>query len=449
MQATSKQAESSEPSQQQFGRTAGRGFSWMSASLILGKVFLFFAQIVLGWILTKEEFGVLAIVAAVAGCIKIFHDGGVPQVLVQRGNKEFQRLQGSAFWISFSFSLLGGLALAAAAPAVARFYGDDRLVALLWVLASTLPLGSPASLLRAKMQIDLRFDLISIMALGKFAIRSLGMILLAWLGYGVMCFVIPLVAIALFELVFNYCATRETPWFRAPAFRNWPALIRDAYWVVLATLFKGVARNGDYLVLGRMLPKAIVGPYYLAYLFTTQLTGLIALNLKLVLFPIMTRLVEQPERQVSAIVRTIRLLILVAAPSSMLIALTIEPFQRLILPERWADAVPLMQIFAVVSPFLIFTDVSHAAITSRGQFRFSALLTLIEAIWFIACSWLAVTIAGSNITLVAVWIFGLQITYALVANALVLRTIGVSPREFLASFLPHWLVALAAAGIAI
>ncbi len=442
-------ADPASASNESLARATGRGFSWMSLSLILGKIVIFFAQIVLGWILTKEEFGVLAMVAAVAGCIRIFQDAGVPQLLVQRGNSEYQRLQGPAFWLGFLISLLGGIALAVAAPAVARFYDDDRLVALLWVLAATLPLGSPAALLRAKLQIDLRFHMISIMALGKFVIRAVGMIILAWLGYGVMCFVIPLVAVALWELLFTYLATKETPWLRTPALRHWPSIIHDAYWIVFATVCKGIARNGDYLVLGRMLPKAIVGPYYLAYLLTTQITGLIALNLRLVLFPIMTKLADQPARQANAIVRTIHLLMLVAAPASMLLAVTIEPFQSLILPEKWADAVPLMQIFSVVSPFLIFADISHAAIISRGRFRLSALLTFCEAIWFLTSSWLAVAVNGTNITLVAIWIFGLQIVYSLVVNALILRSLGIAPREFLASFIPQWLVALAAAGIAL
>ena len=116
MQPHSNEAELSEPSPQQFGRDAGSGFSWMTLSLLLGKVLIFLAQVVLARVLTKEEFGVLAIVAAVAACIKIFHDGGVPQVIVQRGSDEFERLQGAAFWICLSISLFAGVVLGFTVP---------------------------------------------------------------------------------------------------------------------------------------------------------------------------------------------------------------------------------------------------------------------------------------------------------------------------------------------
>jgi len=446
MQTNPQDAESSEPGRQRFGRAAGRGFSWMSLSLLLGKVFIFSAQIVLGWILTHEEFGVLMIVAGVAACIQIFHDGGVPQVIVQRGSDAFERLQGAAFWICLGVSLFAGVVLGAVAPVIAEYYDDERLVSLLRVLAITLPLAAPAAMLRAKLQIDLRFRTISFMAVGKFAVRSIGMIVLAWLGYGVMCFVIPLVFVAVFEFVFTFLATRATPWMHPPRFAHWPALVRDSYWVVCAAVFKGLARNGDYLVLGRMLPIALVGPYFFAYLWTTQITGLLALNLRHVLFPVMTKMVGDPARQASAIVRTIRLLILVAAPASMLIVVTIRPLESLIWHGKWVVAVPLMQIFALVSPILIFTDISHAALTALGRFRLSACLTLAEAIWLLASAWFAAVVAGNNIIGVAIWIIGLRIAYTLVVNALVLGTFGITVRQYLAAFLPQWLVALTAAG---
>ncbi len=418
----------------------------MSASLLLGKIFIFVAQVVLAWILTKEEIGVLAIIASVMACIKVFHDGGVPQVLVQRGNAEYQRLQGAAFWISLTISLLAGLVLAASAPLIAHFYGDERLVSLLRVLAVTLPLGTPATLLRAKLQIDLRFHLISIMAIGRFAIRSVGMIVLAWLGYGVMCFVIPMLFVAVFEGIFTFLATRATPWFCRPNVRQWPSILRDSYWVVFAAIFKGVARNGDNLVLGLMIPKAVIAPYFFACQWTTQIAGLIALNLRHVLFPIMTKLADQPVRQANAVVRTIRLLILVAAPASVLIAVISRPLETLFLHNKWTEMVPLVQVFALVSPLMILTDISHATITSRGHFRMSAWLTLVEAIWLVGTTWMAVTLADTNITEVAMWVAGLRTAYILLVNALILKTVGISPRRFVASFLPQWILALAVAG---
>ena len=449
MQANSKDAESPEPSQQQFGRAAGRGISWMSLSLAIGKIFIFLAQVVLGWILTEEDFGVLAIVSAVIVFVKIFHDGGVSVVLVQRGEAAFERLQGAGFWLALTISSLAAIALALISPWIASAYQDDRLVNLLCVLALTLPLGSPIATFRARLQLDLRFRVISIISAGSFTVRSLGMIVLALSGFGVMSFVIPMLFAALFESLATFLAAQIHPWREPVRLNEWLSLLKDSKWVVFATTCRGLARNGDYLVLGLLLPKALVGLYFFGYQLTTQITFLIALNLRHVLFPVMTRLANEPDRQSKAIMRTIQMLMLVAAPASMLIATVIRPVEELIWRLKWVDAVPLMQLFAIVSPMLFLTEVVQAALNSRGQFRRSGLLILAEGLWLMGSAWLAVTLAGNrSITIVALWIFGMQVIYALVISAWVLHSFQIRPTEFLRLFLPQWTVSLIAVGAA-
>ena len=443
-------SEPTQPQSKSLGRAASRGFSWMSLSLAVGKVCIFLAQIVLGWILTHEEFGLFAIAATVIALIKIFQDGGVPLVLVQRGEAEFDRLQGAMFWLTMSISTAAGIVLALTSPWIAEIYGDRRLMPMLWVLAATLPLGAPGNMLRARLQLDLRFRAIATISTVQFAVRSLGMIVLALRGFGAMSFVLPLIAVAIVSDVMTYWYTRSKPWHYPVLFQEWPALLRDSNWVVLATMFKGLARSGDSLVLGLLLPQALLGIYYFGYQLTIQSTILVALNLRHVLFPVMTKLAGQPARQTSAIVRSIRMLMLTVAPISILLAVTIRPLEEFIWHHKWADSVPLMQILATVSPILIITDVLHAALTSRGRFRFSAMLTLMEGLWLMGSAWLAVQLAGtSSAAGLAVWIFGLQFAYALVVNGCLSKSFGVSPGSYLRAFLPQWGVALTAAGVTV
>lgn len=431
------------------GQATSRGFTWMSLSLALGKVALFLAQVVLGWILTKEEFGVFAIAATVIAFIKIFQDGGIPQVLVQRGDAEFNRLQGAMFWLTMCVSTLAGIGLAAASPWISHWYGDQRLIGLLCVLAACLPLGAPANMLRARLQLELRFRAIATVSAVQFILRGAGMIVLAYLGFGVMSFVLPVVLVAIVSDVMTYLYTRSKPWKSPVLIGEWPALLRDSNWVVVATVFKGLARNGDYLVLGLLLSQQLLGVYYFAYQLTIQSTVLVALNLRHVLFPVMTKLATQPVRQASAIIKAIRMLMLTVAPGSILLALTIRPLEAFIWHLKWQDAVPLVQVFALVSPFLIFTDVVHAALTSRGRFRLSAALTLAEGLWLVASAWFAVQAAGNeNLTGVAMWIFGLQVTYAIVVSGWLLTWFEISPAQFVSAVLPQWLVGLASAAFA-
>lgn len=429
-------------------KAAGRGFSWLSFSLVLGKVLIFFAQIVLGWILTEEDFGVLAIVASVIAFIRVFQDGGLSQVLVQRGKDKFQVLQGIGFWLVVGVSCVAAILLAIAAPFMAKTYGDARLTPLLLVLALTLPIGAPASFMRATLQLNLQFRIISIIVAIRFLIRSLGMIVLALLGFGAMSFVLPMLFIAIYDNVATYLCTRVKPWSETIAWSEWRSLMSDSSWVVFTAVFRGLARNGDYLILGLLISKDLVGLYFFGYQLTIQFTWLLALNLRHVFFPILSQLANQPARQAAAISRTLRMLMLVMAPTNMILAVTIGPLEELIWHQKWAGAVPLMQIFAIVSPILIFSDVVSAALASRGQFRLGGFLTCLEGVWLLFSAWLAVQFAGTeNITLIALWIFGLQVVFLLIESALILRTFNIRPLAFVMSFLPQWTVGLGAAGL--
>ena len=63
------------------GKAVGRGFSWLTVSLVAGKCFGAIAQLLLGRWISDEQFRDFAIVASFAAVVKVFQDGGVPQVL--------------------------------------------------------------------------------------------------------------------------------------------------------------------------------------------------------------------------------------------------------------------------------------------------------------------------------------------------------------------------------
>lgn len=431
------------------GRAVGRGFSWLTLSLLAGKAFGAIAQLLLGRWISDEQFRDFAIVASFAALVKVFQDGGVPQLLIQRGKTEFDRLLGPAFWLSLAIGVAGGLALTAAAPAIAAMYETPELTKYLWIVALTLPLGAPATVLRARLRMDLRFKAVAIIAVFWFMLRQFSAIAFAAVGLGVMGLVLPLLVVTVFEGAAAYYATRVKPWLRAPAMREWPALIGDSLWIVATAMARGLARTGDYLVLGLLAPASIVGRYFFGYQITAQIVDLLYTNLQHVLFPALSRLADDPERQSRAIVRTIRMLVLIAAPISLGLAVTVRPIveilDELIWKHKWSSVIPLMQVFAVTAPVRMFSDVLTAAFSSRGEFRRIALLTLAEGAWLMAAAALAYSLRGDDLTALAAIIAGSQVVFSVGAAALLLRKFGIGPRQFFAAFMPAWTASLAAA----
>lgn len=430
------------------GRAVSSGFSWLTFSMLAGRAFGIIAQYFLGNWLDADEFGVFFIAISISALVKVFHDGGVPQVLIQRGSDEFNRLAGSGFWLSFSSGLVVGGILAIAAPLLAYFYEMPELNSLIWLIAAALPLGAPGAMLRAKLRLDLRFQAFAMIVLGWFAIRHFGSVGFAYLGLGAMSMVLPLLVNVFFEWIVGYWTTRMAPWTRAPQFHEWPGIFRDSVWVIITAIFRGLARAGDFLVLGFLVSQGTLGKYGFGYLITTQVVEMLAANLRHIMFPVLSRLAESHERQRRAIVKTVRMLVLAAAPVSLGLAVTIRPIEELLYNGKWAEAVPLMQILAIAAPIRMFSDILSAALSSKGEFNTTARLTLLEAAFLMLSAAAAVGLFREDLTGIALVIALTQTSFSVASSAYLLRRFGITPKTFIASIMPAWLVSLAAAGCA-
>lgn len=426
----------------------GRGFSWLTLSIVAGKVLGAVTQLLLGRWISDAQFGDIAIMMSIAAVVKVFQDGGVPQVLVQRGAAAFEKSMGAAFWLSMTLAVVAGILLAASAPVVAMIYEAPALTGLLWVVALSLPLGGVSTFLRAKLRVDLRFRTIAYVAIFWFLIRHSSTIGLAWAGFGTMSLAIPLVIVAVYEAFADYYATRIKPWKLPFGVDQWPELISSSVWVGAAAVGRGLARMGDYLMLGILLPDAVLGRYFFGYQFTAQVLELLATNLQHVLFPALSRVADQPERQARAIVRSIRMLVFVAAPVSVCLAVVVGPLvsilDDLVWNHKWSSTIGLMQVFAVTAPMRMFTDLLTAALSSQGKFRSSAIVYFYEGTWLVASAAFAVAIYGDNLTGLALVISVAQIVFSVVASIRLLGHFGITPKACMRSMFPAWIVALAA-----
>ena len=68
-----------------------KGMAWQAISVTLSKASNILAVIILGWLLTKEQFAIYALAISASAIITSLRNGGVQPVLIQRGEKSFNR----------------------------------------------------------------------------------------------------------------------------------------------------------------------------------------------------------------------------------------------------------------------------------------------------------------------------------------------------------------------
>ena len=371
------------------GKTAGRGMVWMLLSNGLTKGQVIVAQLVLGLLLTKHDFGIYFIVMSIAMYIQTFRDGGVRDYLTQRINTYFKDL-GPCFWLSVVVNCVVGVALGLTGELVGYIYAHAKdsgitsaseISTLVWIMAASLPLGSAAPVLVPRLRMTMQFKSLATWAVLSGAVRYIGQICLALAGFGTYSLIIPFIAVAIFDSAYLIYATRLWPWMYPVGIGQWVTILKRSGWLILGQSFAGILNSGYFLLAGLFVPIEIIGVLGFAVQLHMQIETLIGQAVVGVMQPVLTRLRDDLPRQGLACLRIARAATLISAPATLGIALLYPVAETIVFGGKWADAaIPLaiLSIGYVARSSLI--SVPNPLLLARDAFKQWAFL------WGINCA---------------------------------------------------------------
>ena len=325
--------------------STGYGRSAIGGAMItvLGQVFRFSVQfaslILLSRLLMPKTFGLMAMLAPIMTFAALFSDLGLTQATVTARSINSQQMSG-LFWINVLVGLSLGLLIAAIAPLIGWFYNEQAIVWPLVILSATLPLASLGSQHSALASRQLRFHSLALVDAISLAIGTTASFLYALYSPTIWALVIG----ALFTVlpaVIGYWVI--SPWrpVIALTFHEIRPLLRYGRGLVGFNLFNFFSRNADNVLIGARLGAVPLGLYDRAYklilLPLSQINGPVGK----VLVPILSRMVDHPDRYRRAYLQTIRLLLLLTLPLIAFLIGNASVVIPALLGEQWRDSVPI------------------------------------------------------------------------------------------------------------
>ncbi|MGE3110075.1 MAG: oligosaccharide flippase family protein [Phycisphaerales bacterium] len=431
----------------QIGSAVKRGMTWTVANTVVAKGLSFVSIAVLGLLLTPEDFGIYGISFSIAAFLQVFRDGGVVQLLVQRGEAAYGELRGPVFWMAGAFNAVTGGVLALLAPVLSRAYGSGELMWLLVVIGVSMPLATPGVVLQARLAMQLRFGTIARIQLMSSIIRYGGTITLAWMGMGPLCFVLPLPVIAAYEGVAAYAATGESPWRDGARVGVWRGLFLHSRWLILQALASASINQGCFLMLGAMVDKSVVGVFFFAYQLITQIDAVLAATAGVVLFPALSRLAPEPERFRAALLRACRTIVFLGAPATGALLAGMDAFENMMWHARWSAAVLPVQALSVLYAARVLFTVPGVALMAQGKFKACAMIVLACGVGLMLVTG-ASALANPTPDSIAVWIGAYLGLGCLACSLIIMRRLGVETVAAVRSIVPPWGAAWVAAGAA-
>lgn len=248
----------------------------------------------------------------------------------------------------------------------------------------------------------------------------------ALLGYGAYSIVLPLPLVAGAALVWTWRLSGFRP-RRAAEWPLWREIFGSTSLLLGAAALYAFNQQGASLVLGLVRDVATVGLYFFALNLAAQLTGFLTNNLWSVLLPTLSHLQNDPPRQIEAFLRVARSVNLLGMFVCFCLAAVASPALRLVYGQRWAAAIPLMQILSVGMAFNISFAVSINLMMAQGRYRSLLVFNIFRAAGFVGLVAVAGWLGGALAVSVATALY--MIIYGPVITALAIRPAGKTWRD--------------------
>ncbi len=422
------------------------GVVWMMLSSLVAKGGTFAAQIVLGWLLLPEDFGLFSIALSVTSFVQIIRDGGMRKILVQKGERRYAGLIRPVFWIAALCNALAALVIALLAYPVAWLYGEAILAPMMLVMAIGPLIGTAETIHRAALSVRMEYRELAYLNAVNGVARSAGLIVFALLGFGAMSFAWPAVVAPIAGWIVGV-------WFNGPLGvwgslrrRLWPVLLRTTWWMMIGSGGLTVIRLGPYAILGLFVSKWTLGEFYFAFQLILQFEIIVALNLQSVLLPTLSAIKDTGARHQAAVVRACRSLTVLSSIAGMGIGAVAPDLMRFVWGDRWVGAVIAVQIMAVVFPLRMVQSVVEPALMSRGRWVSWARLMWVYAGVIVVASLIGGWLSGSAGGLALAVGVGYVVSTA-VLGAMAWRALGFTGMGLIANMAPAWLTVVAVYGL--
>lgn len=309
---------------------------------------LHLAQVaVLARLLVPEDYGLMAMVYVVTGFAAIFSDLGVNSAFVQRQSVT-QEQRSSLFWLNVSVSASLTLVVIASSPLLARFFGDERLVPLLRIAATTFVIAALGLQVRMAAEKALHFRPVVVVEISAALLGFATAVTCAVAGLGVYALVFGalMTALAQTALFWLVLAQGWRPMLRLQAADVRPFLGFGGA-LVANNIVNYVNGTVDLLLGGRLLTAAALGMYSLPRNLVLQLQFMINPIITRVGFPLIAQVQTDIPRVRSIYLQTLNMTASTNAPLYVGIAFFAPEIVAIMFGDKWAATTDVLRILAL------------------------------------------------------------------------------------------------------
>ncbi len=400
---------------------------WQTAEVVALVVCQFIYFGVMARLLSKADYGLMAITNSIIAIGTIFAEGGLGAALIQRKNINLKHmnaaLQGGVF---FSSLIIGVFFLLA--PLIAVIFDQPMLSPLIRVVALNFFLLSVTSVSMSLLHKKFMFRESALVTIISCVLGFGAGIVFGYLDYGVWSLVIANLLFSFLKMAgFFYFAPIKLQ-FRLYR-KEWRQLFSFGSGMIILRISNYLGNNGLILMLGKIFIPSVLGVFERTFQIKNMPSNYLGKVLIRIMFPAMSEIQDEEERLFKVYDHGLGLSNSILMPLALYFIFFSGEIVHILLGQRWNEAILPLQIMFVVLPFSISGRMTDSVIRAKGLVYKNVSRKLIYVFILFICSGLGA------------WYYGLEgaaagVTFSVVVNYLIMVYLvgSVFKRSFLDVF---------------
>ena len=359
----------------------------------------FVVSLVLGRLLTPDDYGVLSLLLVFTAIAQVFVQSGLNTALIQRAKID-ETDRSSVFFLGLAIAALLYAALFFAAPAVEGFFGMEGLARYLRVLALILFPGALTSVQNAVIAREMSFRKLMTASLAATVLSGCVGVGMALRGLGVWALVGQQLTNQFSLCVLLLVLVRWRPHFCFSLRRVW-SLFSFGWKLLLSSLMDTGYQHLRSFVIGKKFSSEALGYFNRGKQFPELLMNAVNGSIQSVMLPVLSEQQDDLERMKQTMRRSIMASSFLVLPLMAGLAAVARPLVSLLLTDKWLPCVPFLQICCIDFAFYPIHTANLQAINAMGRSDVFLKLEIVKKSYGIAI--LCVTVFCFEGVLPIVW----------------------------------------------
>lgn len=355
-----------------------KGVIWSAVDRFSAQGVQFVFSILIARLLMPEDYGVIAMLGIFLGVSQSFIDSGFGTALIRKIDRTETDFS-TVFYFNIVVATLFYLILFVSAPAIANFYETPLLESVTKVVALNLIINSLSGIHNAKLSIDIDFKSSAKISILSAVITGAVGLWMAYAGYGVWALVVQNLCSSLVRTVMLWIIVKWHP-LLIFSWKSFKELFSFGSKLLVSGLLDTLYNNIYTLVIGKVFSPSTLGVYSkanaLAQFPTSNITGV----LQNVTYPVLCSIQNDEGRVADVYKRFLKISAFVIFPLILGLSAVADPFIRIVLTDKWEDAICLLQIICFAMMWYPIHSINLNILQVKGRSDYFLKLEIIKKV---------------------------------------------------------------------